>query len=184
MVKKTFDFMERFFKLRYFIALLLLICIIWVIIEVCFIHFVIWDKVFYYPEEEYEFLEQEILSSDNIFDEEFKNKFDVDILGTKYYSDTSSKNNISSQTEVKVSSKSASISVYVKDYELPNQKIVGLERSIISKQWKIFIDIVTLLLIYGGPSGICVVILTTLYWIIYEILHHIVKKQGKHFIKE
>lgn len=174
MTKKALKVMERFHKTRYFIALWLLICIIWVVVEACCIHLVIWDNFFYYPEEAYQSLEQEILSSDNIFNEEFKNKYDVELLETSY---------TSNKTRAKIKNENVSVYVWVTNYNLPDQKVIAIERSMTSK-WKMILGNLCLaILIFGIPSIVCAGILAILYLVIYAILEHKVKKQGKHFIE-
>ena len=175
MSKKVLNFMDRFNKVRYYFALWLLLCVSWVIIEACFIHVVEWQNVFYYPEKEYEMLEKEIISADNIFDEEFKSRFEVELWDT--YKD-------SNITRASISDEHVIIYVQVKNYNLPDQEITSLERSVRSTVDMILIDIISLLFIFALPTCFVTCILGMLFGLIHVILLNKVSKQGKHFIEE
>ena len=175
MAKNVLNFMERFHKTRYFIALWILLFIIAIVVDMCFINLANWEKFFYYPEEEYQVLEQEIFSSDDVFSEEFKNTYDVELLETSY---------ISNETRAKISAENVSVYVIVTNYGLPNQKIISVERTSASKAAIIFANFLLTFLVFVVPSVACAGLLSMIYGIVYLILQNKVKKQGKHFKEE
>ena len=157
MLENILNFEERHSKVRYWVVLIIFISVIFIFIDMCFIHFINWQKFGHYPEKEYEQLEQEILSADDIFSEEFKSKF---IVKTGYNSKDIN------DVKVMVSDENVDVYVIVTNYRLPNQKIKDIERVTKSKTQMIIKHILELIVLLLLINIFCVSAIEFVYFIL------------------